>query len=60
MPRNRKPELELLERLRDELERTTVDASHTASVWVHTGLNIAATIVQELRTEILCEEVLRR
>jgi hypothetical protein len=56
----RKRELALLERLHTELLNTPVNGSHMAKVWMGTGLNIAASIVEEHRIEILCEEIVSK
>lgn len=60
MPNYRQRELELLERLRRELENTTVDASPFALLYTKVGLQIAVSLVEEIRIEILCEEIIKQ
>jgi hypothetical protein len=43
--------------LSDELKQTKVDASGFALMWIGVGLQIAASIVDEMAAEMLCEDI---
>jgi hypothetical protein len=41
----------------DEIRSTPIDASFQARLWIGTGLQIAATIIDEIAAEMLCEDI---
>lgn len=49
---------ELLLALEQEIRAETVEATHTAGVWIGTGLNIAASIIESRRIELICAGIL--
>lgn len=44
----------------DELRQTKVDATGFALIWVSVGLQIAASIIDEMAAEILCEDIIEK
>lgn len=49
----------LLLSLAAELTEEEVEGSHLAKVWIGTGLQIAAQIVERRRIALLCDEILQ-
>jgi hypothetical protein len=48
---------ENLSSLADDIRATQVEGSHLAKVWIRTGLNHAADLVEKRRVEILCDAI---
>ena len=49
---------QLLVELEAALKDAKIDATHQAAIWIGTGLNIAASIVEHRRIELLCAGIL--
>ena len=49
---------QLLVELEAALKDAKIDATHQAAIWIGTGLNIAASIVESKRIELICLDIL--